>query len=254
MTPPPEGASRAGLREPLAAFFAVTGFASGFYWLAQLWSPAGQVLHVAIAIAFLYVPAAAARLSRRPFDYRAAGLRLDPIRAGLVALAAAVAIAWPLFMLGFFVYYGVVCAGSSATGLTPLAEALAPVCVRWRGLTGGSLQLPPELLSSLLTQILVIAVPEELFFRGYLQSRCEERWPSTRRLLGAPVGRALLASSALFALGHFLVDFVPQRLAVFVPALVFGWLRARTGSIAAGAVIHALSNVLSDVLHRSYFG
>jgi membrane protease YdiL (CAAX protease family) len=46
----------------------------------------------------------------------------------------------------------------------------------------------------------------------------------------------------------------PQRLAVFFPALLFGWMRARTGSIAPGAVYHALCNVLADLLHTSYFG
>jgi hypothetical protein len=30
-------------------------------------------------------------------------------------------------------------------------------------------------------------------------------------------------------------------------------MRARTGSIAAGALFHALCNLLSDVLHTSYF-
>ena len=73
-------------------------------------------------------------------------------------------------------------------------------------------------------------------------------------VLGAKVGWALLVSSALFALGHLLVIPNPQRLAVFFPALVFGWMRARTGSIAAGATFHALCNVVSDVLHTSYFG
>jgi len=60
-------------------------------------------------------------------------------------------------------------------------------------------------------------------------------------------------SSALFAVGHFAVDLVPARLAVIVPALVFGWMRSRSGSIAPGALFHALCNVLSDVLHDSAF-
>ena len=62
-----------------------------------------------------------------------------------------------------------------------------------------------------------------------------------------------ITSAVLFALGHVLVDFNPQRLAVFFPALVFGWMRARTGSLAAGAMFHALCNLLSDVLHTSFF-
>jgi membrane protease YdiL (CAAX protease family) len=104
-----------------------------------------------------------------------------------------------------------------------------------------------------LNQVLVIALPEELFFRGYLLGRLEARWPPRRRLAGAPVGRALLVSAALFALGHFLVDFNPQRLTVFFPALVFGWMRARTGSIVPGTAYHASCNLLSDVLHTSAF-
>jgi len=98
-----------------------------------------------------------------------------------------------------------------------------------------------------------VAIPEELFFRGYLMGRLDERWPPVRRLLGAPIGRGLIVSSVLFALGHVAVVPNPQRLAVFFPALVFGWMRARTGSIVPGAVFHALCNLFADVLHTSYF-
>jgi hypothetical protein len=105
-----------------------------------------------------------------------------------------------------------------------------------------------------LSQLLVVALPEELFFRGYLMSRLEERWPSRQSLWGASVGWPLLVSSLLFGLGHFLVDFQPARLAVMVPALVFGWMRRRTGSLAPAAVFHALCNLFSEVLHQSFFG
>ena len=114
--------------------------------------------------------------------------------------------------------------------------------------------MPPQFALLAFSQLVVVAIPEELFFRGYLMGRLEHVWPPTHRLLGAPVGAALLVSSVLFALGHVLVVPNPQRLAVFFPALVFGWMRARTGSIAAGATFHALCNITSDVLHTSYFG
>jgi membrane protease YdiL (CAAX protease family) len=115
------------------------------------------------------------------------------------------------------------------------------------------LRLPPDFLQLALSQIVVVAVPEELFFRGYLMGRFEERWPSRRQLFGASVGWPLLVSSALFALGHFLVDFDATRLAVFFPGLAFAWMRSRSGSIAAGALFHALCNLLSEVLHTSFF-
>jgi membrane protease YdiL (CAAX protease family) len=62
-----------------------------------------------------------------------------------------------------------------------------------------------------------------------------------------------LLSSLLFAIGHLMVIPNPQRLAVIFPALVFGWMRARTGSIVPGALFHALCNLFADVLHTSYF-
>jgi membrane protease YdiL (CAAX protease family) len=127
------------------------------------------------------------------------------------------------------------------------------VCGHWLGLRGAHLQLPPDFLMLALSQLLVVAIPEELFFRGYLLGRFEERWPSRRRFLGAPVGRPLLLSSALFAVGHLLVDFDLQRLTVFFPGLVFGWMRSRAGNLAAGALFHALCNLFSEVLHTSYF-
>ena len=68
------------------------------------------------------------------------------------------------------------------------------------------------------------------------------------------MGRALVVSAALFAVGHVLVDGNPIRLAVFFPGLVFGWMRARTGSILPGLLFHAMCNLCSEVLHRSFFG
>jgi len=203
-------------------------------------------------VIFFYAPSVAAKISGREFDYRTGGLRLDPVRLNLMVLAVALAVTFPLFVVGFFWFYGTVCSGHGGL-LAPIAPAFASLCDRWLGTGGGHLTLPSRFWLLSLNQLIVIAIPEELFFRGYLLSRLEERWPSRRRLLGAPVGLALLVSSALFALGHLVVIPNPQRLAVFFPALVFGWMRARTGSIAAGAAFHALCNLFSDVLHTSFF-
>jgi membrane protease YdiL (CAAX protease family) len=244
---------RPGLVEPVAAFFAATAVASALYWIAQVVPFVRSNLHGGIAIAFLYAPAAAARLSGRPFDYQEAGLRLRPVLPGLAVAGVGIAVTWPVFFGSFLVFYGAVCAPYAPALLQFWAETFAPVCGHWIGVRGAALRLPPDFLLLALSQLLVVAVPEELFFRGYLMGRFEERWPSRRRVLGAPVGRALLASSALFALGHVLVDFDVQRLTVFFPALVFGWMRARTGTIAAGALFHALCNLFSEVLHQSFF-
>jgi membrane protease YdiL (CAAX protease family) len=237
------------LREPLLTFCGATIVAAALAMAGHGIPWIGRHLHAAIAAIFLYAPSLAARLSGRPFDYRDAGLRADPIGLNLRVLAIAVGISFPLFAIGFFIFYGAVCGPLRAL----FASAFGALCSLWLGPGAGSLRLPPDFLTSALNQLVVVAVPEELFFRGYLLGRLEERWPSSRRWLGAPIGKALVVSSLLFALGHVVVVPNPQRLAVFFPALIFGWMRARTGSILPGAAFHALCNLYADVLHASYF-
>jgi membrane protease YdiL (CAAX protease family) len=101
-------------------------------------------------------------------------------------------------------------------------------------------------------QLLVIAVPEELFYRGYLQATLEDAFPGKRRVLGADVGAGLLLSSVIFALGHLLTEPIAGRLAVFFPSLVFGWLCARTRGVGAAILFHATCNVFSAYLARGY--
>jgi membrane protease YdiL (CAAX protease family) len=101
-------------------------------------------------------------------------------------------------------------------------------------------------------QLLVIALPEEAFYRGYLQSALDEVWKPRFRVLGAELGPGLLVSSALFALGHLCTEFNAARLAVFFPSLAFGFLRSRTRGVGAGIVFHALCNLFASYLAQSY--
>lgn len=111
---------------------------------------------------------------------------------------------------------------------------------------------PPSLFDEIAGQLVVIALPEEAFFRGYLQTSLDRAWPPRLRILGADVGPGLLVSAAIFALGHLLTIRHPARLAVFFPALIFGWLRARTGGVGTGVLFHAACNLFSALLGRSY--
>ena len=104
----------------------------------------------------------------------------------------------------------------------------------------------------LVGQLVVIALPEEAFYRGYLQTALDDVWRPRWRLLGAPVGWGIVVTSAVFALGHLVTEPHPNRLAVFFPALLFGWLRNRTGGIGAAVTFHALCNLFSSYLERSY--
>lgn len=109
------------------------------------------------------------------------------------------------------------------------------------------------LLNLLLVQILLVALPEEVFYRGYLQGRFDALFPRRRRIFGVEVSvGSLLLTSALFGLGHFLVIPSPARLAVFFPSLIFGYMRTATGGIAACVVYHAACNVLVELASNFY--
>ena len=113
-------------------------------------------------------------------------------------------------------------------------------------------RLPDKIMDDVAGQLFVIALPEEAFFRGYLQSALDRVWTPRWRVLGAQLGAGWLVSAAIFAVGHVLTTPNPGRLAVFFPALLFGFLRARTGGIGAGVAFHAACNLYSATLARSF--
>lgn len=111
---------------------------------------------------------------------------------------------------------------------------------------------PGSWSDELLGQALVIALPEEAFYRGYLLSTLEKPEQPEHRHTRIRTALNLIASSALFALGHFATEPYPARFAVFFPALLFGWLRLRTGGIGAGVIFHVACNVFASILGRGY--
>src|SRR5690606_12046860 len=77
--------------------------------------------------------------------------------------------------------------------------------VFWNAPEGPFVPAPlPGLETDVLGQLLGVALPEEAFFRGYLQTAFDRVLPPRRRVLGAPLGAGLVLSSALFAVGHLL--------------------------------------------------
>jgi hypothetical protein len=123
----------------------------------------------------------------------------------------------------------------------------------WHARGAFSLHMRPwELANQVFGQLVIIALPEEAFYRGYLQSRLDDAWPPAWRVAGALIGPGVFVASAIFAVGHFATIRDPARLAVFFPALVFGWLRARTGGVGASCTFHAMCNLFSEALGKGY--
>jgi len=107
-------------------------------------------------------------------------------------------------------------------------------------------------ISDVVTQVVAVALPEEMFYRGYLQTKLERVWPPVTRGWQRGLGLALLVTSLVFALGHLVTIPHVARLAVFFPSLAFGWLRSRTGGIGASVIFHASCNLVALNLGRGY--
>lgn len=104
----------------------------------------------------------------------------------------------------------------------------------------------------ILLQVLVVALPEEYFYRGYLQTTLARSWPARLKIGPFHIGPAIIVTSLLFGLGHFIIDLRPARLAVFFPSLLFGWLRDRSGTIVSAVVYHAACNLLVQAAAQHY--
>ena len=188
----------------------------------------GEYGFTAAAAAQLYVPLLL--IGHRGVTSRSLGLRRDRIASDLKWAGALMLITLIPYGLGHHFWQTIV------------------------GHRAFAFQWPDSLLSTIFMHLFVVAVAEEMFFRGYLQERFEQLWPPQRRLLGAPFGLAVVMASAVFALAHFVGEYQPDRLGPFFPALVFGWLRARTGSILSPILYHAFCNIFANILWASYRG
>lgn len=223
--------------------------------LLSLADPTGLLgANLAGVAAFLFIALPDARLRARGEEWADYGVPLhglaDPRtwrpfgRGALLALAVA-AVVFPLFAAAF----------RGWAELLPrlpagLAHALAPYPRAHRF----AFKLPERFPTLVLVQLLVVALPEEMFYRGFVQTAWARNAPGRGvTVLGARLGRGFVATQVLFALGH-LVVLHPWRLGTFFPGLLFGWLRERTGDVAAAVVLHALSNLFIATLEASFYG
>ena len=109
------------------------------------------------------------------------------------------------------------------------------------------------LFNFVLGQLLLIALPEEVFYRGYVQTRLEQKYPKQSQFLGVNVSwKALIYTSGIFAIGHILTVPHPARLAVFFPSLLFGWMRHATGSVLSAVLFHASCNLFAHIAFKFY--
>jgi CAAX protease family protein len=176
-------------------------------------------------LVWLFLPLALLLLWRRPLSEYGLDLRLCP-----PSLAVHVGLGVTLLLL-----YGL---AHAWVARTMLQQTFTPT-------------VPANPAVDLVREFLGVAFPEEVFFRGYLQTRWNRVCGRNRRLFGAAVGPALLIQAVVFALCHLATgDW--SRLRVFFFALLAGWLRERSGSVLAPAAYHAVANVCYRILTASF--
>lgn len=91
----------------------------------------------------------------------------------------------------------------------------------------------PSLADLLFREGLLVALPEEVFFRGYLYDAFEEKgW------------EPVLPSSVLFAAGHLFIFASWYRALTIFPGLLLGWSRKSSGNIYVPVLLHLLFNLL----------
>lgn len=239
---------REPLREALALWACVLGGLAALAVAARLVPLVGHLVGAAAVAAFLVAPTRL--LERRGQAPSDAGLRFDRLGTDALWALLVCAVVLPPFAAGFVHF-----AALLPRLPPPVRALLAPYAFAPHPLRLS----PPATLAAAGTLLgrvagnAAVALSEEYFYRGYLTLRLEERFPPRRRVLGAPIGLAAVLAAALFAAGHLLVP-APWRLAVFFPALIFAWLRARTGSVVAAAICHFAFNLFLLALEGAAFG
>lgn len=83
----------------------------------------------------------------------------------------------------------------------------------------------------------LVALPEEVFFRGYLHDAFEERGYD-------PV----LPVALLFAAGHVAIAPTPFRALTFFPGLLLGWGRKASGNVYVPVAVHFLFNLYPSLI------
>lgn len=291
MTTTPAPPADAGLppRPELArTALLVTAAVYGIYAILGAVGVPTDLRYLALVAAFYLVPA----MVLRNDPERAARWQVGPdgvipklSRRGLAWAAITMIVVFPPFILGCFWFYAQVCRGEYhllapvmwIEGLTPAAGGLERYlerfCVGWEGrLFPSALRWPQDWESLALPglgkvavgavvgtvfvaaiEVFAIALPEEVFHRGFLMSALEERFPPKRRVLGARIGLGAVLASLIFALGHLIGMAELARLATFFPSLLFSYLWRRSGSLWAPALFHAAANLLMAVLLASTF-
>lgn len=179
------------------------------------------------ALIFLYVPVVVSHRRGREIDFLDKSI-VSYLKSILVFLIAAV-IVFPFFWIAAHLWQKIIYHSDFA-----------------------GFSLMPNFWKAAVFQLIMIALPEEFFFRGYMQSALNNIFSRKWRILGADLGWGWIITAVIFAVSHSFVVLQWWHFAIFFPALLFGYLRERTGSITAPILFHGTSNIVMALIAHMY--
>lgn len=94
-----------------------------------------------------------------------------------------------------------------------------------------------------LSTLLLTALPEEWFFRGYFMTRLEKS--------GLQPYHANIITSVFFSLLHLPTQGL-WGISVFVPSMIYGWIYQRYNDIVTVILLHGLSNLIFIIYIKHY--
>lgn len=215
------------LAREIAIVYAIAiGLVGILYQLRQVPFIADYLVLITAAI-LLYVPIIAYWRKHERFHFL--DRSLAEVRRSLLTFLVFSAIIFPFAFLGNHFYQHWI-VGRDFSGSPPISRVV----------------------SVFFTHLLFVALPEEFFYRGYLQERLSVFFSKTRRLLGTSVSLAWPVTAFIFAMSHSVITVRWWHIFIFFPGLAFGWLKERTGTILAPILFHAACNAFAYWVFRAY--
>lgn len=213
-------------RHPLFEPLFLTGVLLGTFKCAQVFFPASW-MGLLVPLLLLYAPFFLPSFRHRKISF------LDRSWAdffrGIKWFTAVTLVIMPLFTLAAHVWM--------VTLFSHQEFRPAP----WHVFAGG-----------LFAQWIAVALPEEFFFRGFLQDRLGLFFKPRWNIFGVSLGWGWPLTALLFAFAHSVIAVQWWHFSIFFPALLFGWLREKTGSITAPVLFHAFCNSWTVWFTQSY--
>jgi len=108
-------------------------------------------------------------------------------------------------------------------------------------------------ISWLFYQFMYVAIAEEVFFRGYVQSnilRLTNPSKNGQRRLWKWL--SIVLTAACFAVAHIIIQGKVILVLTFLPGLILGWLFIRTRSLLAPILFHGLANTCYCVMAATF--